>query len=90
MNIKSVLLSVRDIIINNSSGVFHCSDSGFCSWEELIKYISKKLKIKTRIIYNYDNSKFNSIALSSINSFSNYNSWKHGIDYSLKLIRRSE
>ena len=90
VNIKSVLLSVRDIIINNSSGVFHCSDSGFCSWEELIKYISKKLKIKTRIIYNYDNSKFNSIALSSINSFSNYNSWKHGIDYSLKLIRTSE
>ena len=29
VNIKSVLLSVRDIIINNSSGVFHCPDSGF-------------------------------------------------------------
>ena len=73
VNIKSVLLSTRDVLINNSTGLYHCSDSGFCSWEEFIKYISKKLKLRLRLIYNYDIHKINSIALSSIKSFSYYN-----------------
>ena len=87
VNIKSVLLSTRDVIINNSTGYYHCSDSGTCSWDEFIKYIIKKTKIKAKIIYNYDIHKINSIALSSIKSFSYYSDWKHGIDYSFKLIK---
>lgn len=90
VNIKSVLLSTRDVLINNSTGLYHCSDSGTCSWEEFINYIIKKTKIKAKINYNYDIHKINSIALSSIKSFSYYSDWKHGIDYSLKLIKRGK
>ena len=90
VNIRSVLLSTRDVLINKSTGLYHCSDSGICSWDEFIKYIIRKTKIKAKIIYNHDIHKINSIALSSIKSFSYYSDWKHGIDYSLKLIKREK
>lgn len=88
VNIRSVLLSIRDILINNSTGLYHCSDSGSCNWNEFIKYIIKKTRIKAKIIHNYDINNLNSLALSSIKPFSHYSDWRHGVDYSLKLIKR--
>lgn len=41
--------TISEMIFKNNYGTYHVTNSGFCSWNELTRYLFEKLNIKTKI-----------------------------------------
>lgn len=85
ISVQSAVKTIDDVIINNSKGIFHASDIGTFDWFELIKFVSKVLKKKTKINFEDIEKRKKYTVLKSLNCFYGYNSWKNGVRDALKI-----